>query len=86
MLAMLWLNLWKISLAKGSFRPYTISQIPPRLKKLTDRILTRWYLHHYHDDNDMPFGHDISDPFSLPFIKFHKPTKAEVNRIKQKRN
>jgi hypothetical protein len=56
----------------------------PRLKKLTDWILTRWYLHHYHDDNDMPFGHDISDPFSSPHIKFHKPTKAEVNRVKQR--
>jgi hypothetical protein len=55
------------------------------LKKLTDRILTRWYFHHYEKDSDMPFGHDIADPFSSPYIKFHKPTKDEVEELGRRR-
>jgi hypothetical protein len=58
----------------------------PPLKRLTDRILTRWYLHHYEKDDDMPFGHDIADPFSSPYIKFHKPTKVEIEKLRRRRN
>jgi hypothetical protein len=58
----------------------------PTLKKLTDRVLTKWYFHHYDDTNDMPFGHDIADPFTYPYIKFHKPTRAEVERLRNQRH
>jgi len=47
------------------------------LKKLKDTVLRKWYFHHYGDANDMPFGHDIADPFTSPYIKFHKPSKEE---------
>jgi hypothetical protein len=57
----------------------------PTLKQLTDRVLSKWYFHHYKNDDDMPFGHDISDPFSAPYIKFHKPSKGEVEKIRKKR-
>ncbi len=58
----------------------------PPLNKLTDRVLDKWYFHHFKNKNDMPFGHDIADPFSLPYIKFHKPSREEVERLgKQKR-
>jgi hypothetical protein len=29
----------------------------------------------------MPFGHDISDPFTAPYMKFYKPSKGEVDRL-----
>jgi hypothetical protein len=55
----------------------------PRLKRLTDRVLSKWYLHHYENTSDMPFGHDIADPFAPPYIKFHKPSKEEVERLRK---
>jgi hypothetical protein len=57
----------------------------PPLKKLTDRVLDKWYFHHYKNTNDMPFGHDIADPFTSPYIKFHKPTREEVERLRKQR-
>jgi hypothetical protein len=57
----------------------------PPLKKLTDRVLSKWYFHHYKNINDMPFGHDIADPFTSPYIKFHKPSKEEVERLAKQR-
>jgi len=57
----------------------------PPLKKLTDRVLDKWYFHHYKNSDDMPFGHDIADPFRLPYIKFHKPSKQEVDRLSKHR-
>ena len=44
----------------------------PLLKRLTDRILTQWYFKHYYQENDMPFGHDVADPFTYPYIKYHE--------------
>ena len=43
----------------------------PTLERLTDRILDNWYFRHSSGEDDMPFGHDISDPFSYPYIKYH---------------
>jgi hypothetical protein len=43
----------------------------PPLKRLTDRILTQWYFKHYYHEDDMPFGHDVADPFTYPYIKYH---------------
>jgi hypothetical protein len=43
----------------------------PPLKRLSDRILSQWYFNHYNRREDMPFGHDIADPFRYPHIKFH---------------
>lgn len=57
----------------------------PPLKKLTDRVLSKWYFHHYENADDMPFGHDIADPFEAPYIKFHKPSKEEVERLREQR-
>jgi hypothetical protein len=55
----------------------------PPLKELTDTILEEWYYNHYNEEDDMPFGHDIADPFSYPYIKYHHPSKAEVLRHKK---
>jgi hypothetical protein len=49
----------------------------PPLKRLTDRILTQWYFKHYNHGDDMPFGHDIADPFTYPYIKYH-PAKSDL--------
>jgi hypothetical protein len=39
------------------------------LKKLTDDVLDDWY-------NRMGFGHEVSDPFTFPYIRF----AGEVNK------
>jgi hypothetical protein len=31
----------------------------------------------YNDRDDMPFGHDVADPFSYPYIKY-RSTKEEI--------
>jgi hypothetical protein len=49
----------------------------PSLKRLTDRILTQWYFKHYNHEDDMPFGHDVADPFTYPYIIYH-PAKLEL--------
>lgn len=51
------------------------------MKRLTDRILTQWYFKHFNYEDDMPFGHDIADPFSYPHIKYHS---AKANLPKPK--
>ncbi|HKG30476.1 MAG TPA: hypothetical protein VKA91_04335 [Nitrososphaeraceae archaeon] len=53
----------------------------PPLKRPTDRVLDEWYFHHFENADDMPFGHDIADPFTSPHIKFYKPSKEEVERL-----
>lgn len=55
----------------------------PALKKLTDNVLKKWYFDHYHKIDDMPFGHDVSDPFSYPYIKYSCP-KDQLVRIRGK--
>jgi hypothetical protein len=42
----------------------------PQLKQLTDEVLKEWYCNHYNNRDDMPFGHDVADPFSCPYIKY----------------
>jgi hypothetical protein len=44
----------------------------PPLKRLDDSTLDIWYFQHYDNrEEDMPFGHDIANPFSYPYIKYH---------------
>jgi hypothetical protein len=33
----------------------------------------------------MPFGDDIADPFTSPYLKFHKPSKEEAERVRKQR-
>lgn len=49
----------------------------PQLKRLTDRILTQWYFKHFNHEDDMPFGHDVANPFTYPYIKYH-PAKSDL--------
>jgi hypothetical protein len=55
------------------------------LEKLTDDLLEKWYFQHYGNRNDSPFGHDIADPFSVPHIKYHRPTQLEVQSYHKKK-
>ena len=55
----------------------------PPLKRLTDKVLTEWYFNHYHNIDDMPFGHDVSDPFAYPYIR-HSCPKEQLVRMKGK--
>lgn len=51
----------------------------PPLRRLSDRVLTQWYFKHYNDKDDMPFGHDIADPFTYPHIKY-RSAREELPR------
>jgi hypothetical protein len=42
----------------------------PKSQRLTDEILDLWYFHHSSQEPDMPFGHDLADPFTFPYIRF----------------
>ncbi len=44
--------------------------LKPPLKELDDNILNKWYFKHNKRRNDMPFGHDIANPFNFPYIKY----------------
>jgi hypothetical protein len=44
----------------------------PPLLQLTDDILNTWYHHHNEGEDDMPFSHDIADPFSFPYIRYRR--------------
>lgn len=61
----------------GSRRALKGKRYDPPLKKLTDKVLKTWYFDHYKTLYDMPFGHDIASPFTLPFIKY-KLTKEKL--------
>jgi hypothetical protein len=43
------------------------------LKRLDDRILNEWYFEHHKDAKEEPFGHDVSDAFVFPYIKYSDP-------------
>ena len=51
----------------------------PPLKQLTDEVLKEWYFKHYNEEDDMPFGHDVADPFSYPYIKYHSAKEDPDN-------
>jgi hypothetical protein len=42
----------------------------PPLINLDDIVLNDWYFNHFTQEDDMPFGHDIANPFSYPYIKY----------------
>jgi hypothetical protein len=76
---------------------YTIFLLPGRIKgaiflvllidmikNLIDDLLEKWYFQHYSDRNDSSFGHDIADPFSAPYIKYHRSTQLEVQSYHKK--
>jgi hypothetical protein len=43
------------------------------LKRLTDDVLNEWYHKHHNEANEEPFGHDVSNPFDFPYIKYLNP-------------
>jgi hypothetical protein len=44
-----------------------------QLKRLSDDVLNEWYKHHHSKPNEEPFGHDVSNPFEFPDIKYFDP-------------
>jgi hypothetical protein len=56
----------------------------PPLKRLTDKVLSGWYFKHYNHFDDMPFGHDVSDPFSYPYIKY-TPVQEQLDKFHGKK-
>ncbi|MFB5601213.1 MAG: hypothetical protein ACE5SW_13415 [Nitrososphaeraceae archaeon] len=50
------------------------------LRKLTDEILTTWFFNHYKNEDEEPFGHDVSNPFRFPFIQYIDP-KPYLKRL-----
>lgn len=45
----------------------------PPLRRLTDSILHEWYHEHRKSDREEPFGHDVSNPFEFPHVKYFDP-------------
>lgn len=43
------------------------------LKRLDDNTLEDWFWNHRKSDDEEPFGHDVSDPFEFPHIKYVDP-------------
>ena len=43
------------------------------LRRLDDKVLHEWYFEHHKDPREEPFGHDVSDAFDFPFIKYCDP-------------
>ena len=43
------------------------------LKRLDDQVLNEWYFNHYKVENEEPFGHDVSNTFDFPYIKYCNP-------------
>jgi hypothetical protein len=43
------------------------------LKQLDDYILNEWYFEHFKVAEEEPFGHDVSDAFDFPYIKYCDP-------------
>jgi hypothetical protein len=63
--------------------PYDLQgkRFDPPLKQLTDEVLKEWYFNHYKKDDDMPFGHDVADPFSYPYIKYRSAKEHSDNLL-----
>ena len=54
----------------------------PPLRRLTDKVLDKWYFQHYKKQSDMPFGHDVASPFIFPFINY-RDARPNLPRPKQ---
>jgi hypothetical protein len=46
--------------------------VDPPLRMLSDAVLTRWYQRYFVEKSVEPFQHDVSDPFTIPFIRYKK--------------
>lgn len=55
--------------------------LPIPLKRLNDQVLHEWYFEHHKDPREEPFGHDVSDAFDFPYIKYCDP-KPFVKKIR----
>lgn len=52
-------------------RPIRGERLDLILRPLSDATVEEW--HEHFGNNEEPFGHDISDPFSYPYIKYFDP-------------
>ena len=43
------------------------------LKRLDDITLEEWFMNHHKSADEEPFGHDVSNPFEFPHIKYVDP-------------
>jgi hypothetical protein len=57
----------------GAADALTGNRIKVPLKRLDDTILGEWFLNHYKTPKEEPFGHDVSNPFDFPYIKYIDP-------------
>ncbi len=42
-------------------------------KKLDDQVLNEWYFDHYKDAREDSFGHDVSNAFIFPYVRYCDP-------------
>jgi hypothetical protein len=43
------------------------------LRRLVDDRLDEWYHKHFESEGEEPFGHDVSNPFEFPYVKYFDP-------------
>jgi hypothetical protein len=57
----------------GDAQYFRDPKIDVPIRELTDEVLYKWYHKHYDSNYDQPFGHDVSNPFEFPHIKYFDP-------------
>jgi hypothetical protein len=62
---------------KGKFREDMREELKPPLRRLDRALLETWYYRHVRNR----FGHDVSDPFEEPYIRYSPPPEDWRSRI-----
>jgi hypothetical protein len=57
----------------GAASALTKRRFDPPIRRLTDKVLEKWYFNNYKKLDDMPFGHDVASTFSFPFANYSDP-------------
>lgn len=52
-----------------------------KLRRLDDKVLDKWYLKHHKSKNEEPFGHDVSNPFKFPYIRYFDPKNHPLIKL-----
>lgn len=57
----------------GDAKYFQEPKIDVPLKRLADEVLDEWYHEHLKSEAEEPFGHDVSNPFEFPYVKYFDP-------------
>lgn len=57
----------------GDAEFFSEPKIDVPLRRLADGVLDEWYFRHYEARDEEPFGHDVSNVFEYPHVKYFDP-------------